>query len=88
MRPRLAALLLLTLPSLLCATLPGDDLKAVLKEKGDPINKMEFGKVKVLLYPDVEIRLEDGIVVTVTPRAPSPGQGPGYRPPPPPKPRR
>ena len=76
------------MPSLLFATLPGDDLKTVLKEKGEPLNKMEVGKVKVLLYPDVEIRMEDGVVVTVTPRTPGPGKTPGYQPPPPPKPRR
>lgn len=88
MRSKLAVLLLLALPSLLCATLPGDTLKAVLKEKGEPLNKMEVGKVKILLYSDVEIRLEDDIVATVTPRPPGPGKGPGSQPPPPPKPRR
>lgn len=72
MRAKLAALLLLTLPSLLCATLPGDSLQSVLKEKGDPLNRMEIRNVKVLLYPDVEIRLEDDIVVTVTPRTAAP----------------
>ena len=83
MRTKLAALLLLSLPSILCATLPGDSLQAVLKEKGTPLNKMEIRNVKVLLYPDVEIRLEDDIVVTVTPR---PGAPAGQAAPTPPKP--
>ena len=77
MRTKLAALLLLALPSLLWATLPGDPLQSVLKEKGDPINKMEHGNVKVLLYPDAEIRLEDDKVVTVTPRTPEAVKKPG-----------
>ena len=69
MRTKLAALLILALPSLLCATLPGDPLSAVIKEKGDPTNIMKMRNVKILLYPDVEIRLEDDVVVTVTPRS-------------------
>jgi hypothetical protein len=87
MRSKLAAVLLLALPSLLCATLPGDTLQAVLKEKGDPINKMAHGNVKVLLYPDAEIRLEDDKVVTVTPRTPDTSKKPGSQPTPPPKPK-
>lgn len=85
MRTKLAALLLLALPSLLWATLPGDTLQAVLKEKGEPINRMERGNVKVLLYADVEIRLEDDLVVTVTPRAPNSPANSGSRPPPRPR---
>jgi hypothetical protein len=87
MRTKLAALLLLALPSLLWATLPGDPLQAVLKEKGDPINKMAHGNVKVLLYADAEIRLEDDKVVTVTPRMPEPTKKPGAQPKPPIKPK-
>jgi hypothetical protein len=87
MRTKLAALLLLALPSLLWATLPGDTLQAVLKEKGEPINKMAHGNVKVLLYADAEIRLEDDKVVIVTPKTPDTSKKPGSQPPPPPKPK-
>lgn len=80
MRTKLTVLLLLALPSLLCATLPGDSLKAVLKEKGDPLNKMAIRNVTILLYRDVEIRLEDDKVVTVTPRAPTTPEKPGATP--------
>jgi hypothetical protein len=84
-RSILAALLLLAIPSILCATLPGEALQDVLKERGMPLNKMDFRNVKVLLYADVEIRLENDIVVTVTPR---PNATPGKAAPTPPPPKR
>lgn len=88
MRSTLAALLLLALPSLLCAVLPGDPIAAVLKEKGEPTNIMVMRNVKILLYPDVEIRAEDDVVVTVTPRtAPPAAKAGANQPRPPAKPR-
>ena len=58
--------LLLLLPALpLLAVSKGDSYDQVLAEKGKPNAKLERGNVKVLTYPDVVIRLEEGKVVSI-----------------------
>ena len=43
----------------------GDTYQQVLKEKGEPKSQMDAGSVRLLTYPDVTIKLEDDVVVSI-----------------------
>ncbi len=47
------------------AAVVGDTYEAVIAEKGKPPSQMQNGAVRVLGYPDVVIRIEGGVVVSI-----------------------
>ena len=64
----------------------GDTYQQVLAEKGEPKSQIEAGSVRVLNYPDANIRIRDNVVVSVrliaaatpqlSPPSPAPAQAP------------
>jgi hypothetical protein len=65
----------------------GDTYQQVLAEKGEPRSQIEAGSVRVLNYPDANIRIRDNVVVSVRLIAAATQQAGPPPPPPPPAPR-
>jgi len=61
---RLSPLLLL-MASAASALQVGDSYESVLKEKGPPASQMQAGARRLLNYPEVTVRLENDVVVSV-----------------------
>jgi len=54
----------------------GDSYDKVVAEKGQPKSLIDAGSMKVLTYPDMTVRLKDGVVVSVKASAPPPKAAP------------
>ncbi len=54
----------------------GDTYDKVLAEKGQPRSLIDAGSVKVLTYPDMTVKVRDGVVVSVKAAAPAPTAAP------------
>jgi hypothetical protein len=62
---RFLAILVLLAAAAAPAAVVGDSYDKVIAEKGSPRSQMQAGTVLVLSYPDVVIRLENNVVVSV-----------------------
>jgi hypothetical protein len=65
------ACMLLTASAALAASV-GDTYDQVISEKGNPKSRIDAGSMRVLNYPDMTIKIRDGVVVSIKPVAASP----------------
>ncbi len=70
------ALIFTATAGLLLAVETGDTYEKVVGEKGSPSTKMEMGDVTLMKYPDMTIKLKEGIVVSVKPEKQGAASGP------------
>jgi hypothetical protein len=54
----------------------GDTYDKVVAEKGQPRSLIDAGSMKVLTYPDMTVKLKDGVVVSVKTAPPAPKAAP------------
>lgn len=59
------ALFLFTLATTAAASSVGDSLDKVIADKGNPTGQILAGPVRILNYPDVTIKLRDGVVISI-----------------------